>query len=340
MLYIQPLFFLLFMLYSSLCFADTVWIKNGDQISGSVKVIDNNKMVIETIYAGTVTIKATEVKTFTIDKHAVVKNDLYAEKFFVNKIKRSEESGTIIIVDNENKEQTVSITNNLILYKQKTNEFLDEIALNGNIKGGFFYDKSTKKTEQYNLDTDIVIKYSLWRHNISANLRRSLKNDTVSSYYYTAQYNLDKFITPTFFWQSNIQYRHDWIEDITTKQSLGTGPGYQLWDNELSSFSLALLLNYQAMNYQDDETSRHPLVSTRWNYQRYVNGKSIRLFTNGSIGRSVNDSVSLDLSATLGTSYKVTDWFIVSSTFSKNKDRTKDGYSNNTNYSLGFGVAW
>lgn len=338
--YIQYLLFILCSIFPSFCFADTVWMKNGDQITGSVKVIDSNKMVMETKYAGTITIKATEVKTFTIDKPAVVKNDLYAEKFFINEIKASEETGAIIIVDKKNEEQTVSITNNLILYKQKINEFMDETTFNGNIKGGFFFDKGTKKTEQYMLDTNIVVKHNLWRHNASTNFRRSLKNDSVSTYYYVGQYNLDKFITPEFFWQSSVQYRHDWIEDISSKKSFGSGPGYQLWDNELGSFSVALLLNYQEMHYQNGEQSRHPLSNMRWDYQRFFNGKAIRLFTNGSIGRSFNDSVSLDLSAAIGASYKVTDWFIVSTTVNKDRDKTKDGDSKNINYNLGFGVTW
>jgi len=338
--YIRYLLFILFFIFPSFAFADTVWMKNGDQISGSIKVIDQNKMVMETKYAGTITIKATEVKTFTLNKPAVVKNDLYAEKFFINKIKPSEEAGAIIIVDKENKEQTVSITNNLILYKQKINEFIDNITFNGNIKGGFFFDKGTKKTEQYMFDTNISIKHNLWRHNLLTNFRRNLKNDSVSTYYYSGQYNLDKFITPEFFWQSSTQYRHDWIEEIASKKSFGSGPGYQLWDNELSSLSLALLLNYQEMHYQNGEQSRHPLSTMRWDYQRFFNGKAIRLFTNGSIGRSFNDSVSLDLSATIGGSYKVTDWFIVSTALNKNKDRTKDGDSTNINYNLGFGVTW
>lgn len=338
--YTQYLFFILYIVWPSICLADTVWMKNGDIISGSVKVIDNNKMVLETKYAGTLTIKATEVKTFTIDKPAVVKNDLYAQKFFINEIKPSEENGAIIIVDKRGEEQTVSITNNLILYKQTINEFLDKVSFSGNIKGGFFYDKSTKKTEQYSLDTNFIIKYSLWRHNVATNLRRNLKNDSVSTYYYTGLYSLDKFITPEFFWQSSAQYRHDWIEDISSKKSFGTGPGYQLWDNELSSFALSLLLNYQEMHYQDNESSRHPLATIRWDYQRFFNGKSLRLFTNGSIGRSFDDTVSLDLSATIGAAYRVTDWFVISSTFNKDKDRTKEGYSNNINYILGLGVTW
>ncbi|GAA5113908.1 DUF481 domain-containing protein [Orbus sasakiae] len=340
MFYNLKLFVTLLILLPSLCFADTVWMKNGDIITGIIQVIDSNKMVLETKYAGTITIKATEVKTLTIDKPAVVKNDLHAEKFYISEIKPSEEPGAMIIVDKRGEEQTVSITNNLILYKQKINEFLDEVTFNGNIKGGFFYDKGTKKTEQYIFDTDLTVKHSLWRHNMSVNLRRSLKNDSVSSYYYTTQYTVDKFIDPTIFWQTSVQYKHDWIEKIASKKSFGTGPGYQLWDNELSSFSLALLLNYQEMHYQDGDESRHPLATTRWNYQRFFSGKAIRIFTTGSIGRSFDDTVALDLSATLGASYKVTDWFIISTTFNKDKSRTKDGNSNNTNYNLGFGVSW
>lgn len=336
----QTLLAVLCIILPSVCFADTVWMKNGDIISGSIKVIDNNKMVLETQYAGTLTIKATDVKTFTLNHSAVIKNDLYAEKFFITEIKPSEENGAIIIVDERGQEQTVSVTNNIILYKQNSNEFLDELTFNGNIKGGFFYDKGTKKTEQYLLDSNLIVKYGLWRHHVSTNFRRNLKNDSVSTYYYTGQYNLDKFITPEFFWQSSAQYRHDWIEDINSKKSFGSGPGYQLWDNELSSFSLALLLNYQEMHYRAEQESRHPLGTLRWDYQRFINGKAIRIFTDGSIGRSFDDTVPLTLNATIGSSYNITDWFVISTTLNKDKDNTKDGNSNNINYNLSFGVSW
>ncbi|RKS84777.1 uncharacterized protein DUF481 [Orbus hercynius] len=340
MFYNRYILLILFMILPTCGFADTIWVKNGDIISGSIKLIDSNKLVLETKYAGSLTIKATDVKTFTLNHPAVVKNDLYAKKFFITEIKPSEEIGAIILVDKRGEEQTVSITNNLILYKQNINEFVDELTFNGSVKGGFFYDKGTKKTEQYMLDTNFTVKHNLWRHNIAANFRRSFKNDTVSTYYYNTQYNLDKFITPAFFWQSSAQYRHDWIENISSKKSFGTGPGYQLWNNELSSFSLAMLLNYQEMHYQDHEESRHPLGTIRWNYQRYFLGSAINLFTSGSIGRSFNDTVSLDLSTTIGTSYKLTDWLIISTTFNKDKDKTKDGNSSNINYNLGFGVIW
>lgn len=336
----RSLIFVFILIHSSFAFSDTVWMKNGDIISGSIKLIDNNKLILENKYAGSITIKTPEIKTFSLDQPTIIKNDLYDKKYHIDLIKPSEEEGTILMVDNHGEEQTVSITNNLILIKEKPNSLTNEYTFNGTIKGGFFYEKGTKKTEQYLLDTDLVIKHDLWRHNPSFNLRRSLKNDSVSTYYYTVQYNLDKFVTPKFFWQSNAQYRHDWIEDITAKKSFGAGPGYQLWDNELSSFSLALLLNYQEMDYRDDKQSRHPLGTIRWNYQRFFNGKAIRLFTNGSIGRGFNDTVTLDLSATAGVSYKVTDWFILSSTFNKDKDRTKDGNTDNINYNLGVGFTW
>ena len=322
--------------------ADTVWMKNGDILSGKITIIDSNKLLISTKYAGEISIVTDQIKTFQTNEPTVIRNDLYSEKIYLNTIHPSEEEGAILIAAENGDEQTVSITNNLLLFKTKSQPLIaTNFIFNGHIKGGFFYEKTTKKNQRYVLDTNLIIRHSLWRHNMLANLRRTLKDDTVNTYYYALQYDLDKFITPEFFWQSTMQYRYDWIEDIKSRKTFGTGPGYQLWDTELSSFSLALLANYQEMDYRDSSSPVNPFVtSLRWNYQQYVYGKTIKLFTSGYIGRSFNDTVTLDLSATAGISYKVTKWFMLSSTFTKEKDRTRYGDTDNTSYMLGFGIEW
>ncbi|QIQ20603.1 DUF481 domain-containing protein [Zophobihabitans entericus] len=319
--------------------ADTVWVKNGDILSGKIQIVDNSKLVIDTKYAGEITLDIKHIKTFSIDAPSFVKLDFFADKRPAEKILPSENEG-MVITSNGIENTPLQINDDLILFREKELPILKEVEFDGYIKGGFFYDKGTKTTEQYVLDVGLTGKYERWRHNFLGNYRQSIKDDNVSTHYYSVNYSLDKFINPYFFWQATAQYKHDWIEDIAAKRSIGTGPGYQLWDDELGAFSLALLINYQEMTYRNDESSTHPLGSVRWNYQRFLDGKSISFFTNGEIGRTFNDEVSLDFSATLGLTYKVTDWFSLHSTFTKDKDRTKEGNSSNTSYGLGFGVSW
>lgn len=331
---------LVILFFSAPLFADTVWLKNGDIISGTIKLVDNNKLIISTKYANNITIVATEIKTFSIKKPVIIKDDLFSDKQYAKQVLPADEEGHIILAKNTEDSEPTAITKNLILIKEKDRPIFSEFTFDGSLKGGFFYDKGTKTTEQYIFDTELTGRDDLWRHGFQGSYRRSIKNDNVSTHYYSLNYNIDKFITPIFFWQSSTQYKHDWVEDIRSKRSIGTGPGYQLWDTERDSLSLALLLNYQQMHYRDGKNSDHPLGSIRWNYQRFIDGKTIRVFSTGEIGRTFNDEVTLDFSASVGLSYKVTDWFLLSTTYSKDKDKTKEGDSNNTSYNLGFGITW
>ena len=55
--------------------ADTVWLKNGDRLSGKIKVFDGGKLLIQTDYAGAVPIDWKQVKTLESDQELLVKQD-------------------------------------------------------------------------------------------------------------------------------------------------------------------------------------------------------------------------------------------------------------------------
>ena len=53
--------------------ADTVWLKNGDRLTGKIKVFDGGKLLIQTDYAGAVPIDCKQVKTLESDQELLVK---------------------------------------------------------------------------------------------------------------------------------------------------------------------------------------------------------------------------------------------------------------------------
>src|ERR1700740_2010730 len=57
--------------------ADTVWLKNGDKLSGKITLFDGGKLLIQTQYAGAVSIDWKEVKTLQSDQELLVKQDAY-----------------------------------------------------------------------------------------------------------------------------------------------------------------------------------------------------------------------------------------------------------------------
>lgn len=55
--------------------ADTVWLKNGDKLSGKITLFDGGKLLIQTAYAGAVPIDWKQVKTLESDQELLVKQD-------------------------------------------------------------------------------------------------------------------------------------------------------------------------------------------------------------------------------------------------------------------------
>ena len=48
---------------STATFADTVWMKNGDRLTGTIRVFDGGKLVLETDYGGTIPLDWKKVAT-------------------------------------------------------------------------------------------------------------------------------------------------------------------------------------------------------------------------------------------------------------------------------------
>ena len=53
--------------------ADTLWLDNGDRVSGKVEFLDAGKLVLRTEYAGTVSVNIARVRTFTSEEPVLVR---------------------------------------------------------------------------------------------------------------------------------------------------------------------------------------------------------------------------------------------------------------------------
>ena len=49
-------------------------------------------------------------------------------------------------------------------------------------------------------------------------------------------YDLDRFFDEHWFWRGSYSQKHDAIDNLERQSALGTGPGYQFWDDELGRF--------------------------------------------------------------------------------------------------------
>jgi len=316
--------------------ADTVWLKNGDKLSGTITVFDGGKLLIQTKYAGAVTIDWKEVKTLDSDQHLLVKQDAYTGE--VSKSLTAAEDGKVTLA-NGDAPKTVELASIQQILKPKP--VVEDLVWKGNVDLALDYQRAEKDTDDYDVGFKTTARHGRWRHTAEGEYNREVQDDETTTNNWRAEYALDRFLTDQWFWQGRLNYKRDHIEELARQRVVGTGPGYQFWDDELGAFSLGALLNRTDYEYRDGSKDNFYSVAMKWDYNRYLIGKKVEFFTNGEVGKPLSGVADYALDAELGLRYKVTDW--ASLNLKAERDiisGTNDADLNKTRYTAGFGVAW
>lgn len=316
--------------------ADTVWLKNGDKLSGTITVFDGGKLLIQTKYAGAVTIDWKEVKTLDSDQHLLVKQDAYSGE--VSKSLTAAEDGKVTLANGE-APKTVELASIQQILKPKP--VVEDLVWKGNVDLALDYQRAEKDTDDYDVGFKTTARHGRWRHTAEGEYNREVQDDETTTDNWRAEYALDRFMTDKWFWQGRLNYKRDHIEELARQRVVGTGPGYQFWDDELGAFSLGSLLNRTDYEYRDGSKDNFYSVAMKWDYNRYLIGKKVEFFTNGEVGKPLSGVADYALDAEMGLRYKVTDW--ASLNLKAERDiisGTNDADLSKTRYTAGFGVAW
>ncbi|MDI2143991.1 MULTISPECIES: DUF481 domain-containing protein [unclassified Pseudomonas] len=316
--------------------ADTVWLKNGDRLSGKITLFDGGKLLVQTQYAGAVTIDWKQVKTLESDQELLVKQDAYnGEKA---KSLTAAEDGKVTLANGE-APKTVELASIQQILKPKP--VVEDLVWKGNVDLALDYQRAEKDTNDYDIGFKTSARHGRWRHTAEGEYNREVQDEVVTTNNWRAEYALDRFLTDKWFWQGRLNYKRDYVEELSRQRVVGTGPGYQFWDDELGAFSLGSLLNRTDYEYSDGGKDNFYSVAMKWDYNRYLIGKKVQFFTTGELGKPLSDVANYALDSEVGLRYKVTDW--ASLNLKAERDiisGTKDADLNKTRYTAGFGVAW
>ncbi|RLM18919.1 peptide chain release factor RF-3 [Brenneria alni] len=321
--------------------ADTVWLTNGDQLSGKITLLDGGKLFITTDYAGSISVSWDKVKTFETDHGLVIQGERYKEGELYPVIKAGENRAIIAtpsISSDATGPQTLQLSEITTMVAQKP--LVTDLSWKGNIDAGMSHKKSSTETDNYDATLSTQARHGTWRHNVDASYHLAKENSVESTKNASGEYALDKFLDENWFWQGRYQYKRDWIENIKISRSFGLGPGYQFWDNDLGAFSLTSLISTQAYVYQDNEQDDFYTGGIKWDYNRFLFSKSVEAFTGGELGRSFDSTAPFYLKADAGLRFKLTDWSSLSMKVSRTRTESKQGNVNDTLYTMGVGVGW
>lgn len=336
-LHLLVLSFLSLMAVPEVGYPDTVWLKNGDHLSGTVKLLDAAKLVLETDYGGSVTIAWDHVATLQADRKMLVDLGAYDDDISVNRLMPAVQ-GKVALKAESNDPQIVSLKSIKRIISPRP--LLEDFSWKGNLDVALDYKRSESNTTNYNVDLKVQGRDNLWRHNIQGNYNKEKSEDIIATDNWSMQYAADKFFNEKYFWQGRLAYTNDKIQDISRQRNLGTGPGFQFWDNEMGAFSLTALVNRADYQFKEGNKVNFYSASFKWDYSRYIYGQTAQIFSSGEFARPLNKAAVFGLDSELGLRYKVTDWASVNMKASKQLINGAAGDFDQTQYTVGLGVSW
>ncbi|OZI26754.1 hypothetical protein CAL26_05390 [Bordetella genomosp. 9] len=294
-------------LFAACAQAGTVWMDNGDRISGNILSLDNGILLVNTPYGGDVRLQFKHVKTLQSDKALVIRDKSVEHDYYAKLV--SADQGKVLVEglqrspDGENEVKTdVALSSLQSITAPKP--LLGETSVKGKLDLSIAQKTASVNSQNYAAAFSLDARRGLWRNVLSAAYNRSKDGDDVGTDNYGGDYALDRFLTEKAFWQGRIRYKRDFVEEVSRQTAYGTGPGYQFWDDELGAFSLSALVGRVEYGYSDGGNEGFFAGGLRWNYSRYLSGKQFQVYTNGEFYRALGDA-GFGLNGEVGLRYNI-----------------------------------
>ena len=313
---------------------DTVWLNNGDRLSGRIQLLDGGKLLIETAYAGSVTLDWKQVASLDSAQTLLIQR-ADGRRVQTRGLQRAA-AGRVAL--HETPARPLALRE--IRQTLPPRPLVEDWVWSGRIDLALEYEKAAKDVEDFELDFKTSARHALWRHNLTGGFEREFKNGVKSADNVGGEYALDRFLDEHWFWQGKFEYQRDRVDALALQRTLGSGPGYQFWDDSLGAFSLATLLNRHDFAFAAGGKEYLYALGVKWDYNRHLFGKRVELFSHGELGAPFDHVIDYKLETALGLRYRLNSWAALQLKGEWDQLRSELGDVDEARYTFGVGVGW
>lgn len=240
--------------------ADEVTLISGDQLYGTVIEINNEYIVIDTVFAKALKIEHTLVKTLATDEpiNVVFENGVTQ----LGKLTKQEDSPFTLNSDDGN----VLIEVNQLAFKQvETNNLEEEarkIKYSGNIDIGLSRSSGNEDDEDYqgNLFAQARTLENRYTLELAKTIEKNDGDKTQDETFGSLQ--MDHFITEKWYGFGSVSFEEDFEEQLNLRSTYSLGSGYQFFDRDDLQLKGEMGLAYVDEDFEDDEDNHY--AGGRW----------------------------------------------------------------------------
>ena len=330
-----PRLLLTFVLYTlaTPLWADTVWLDNGDRISGEILLLDGGKLALKTQYAGQVLIDWKDIDTLSSDKPLLLRR----KGFDNERSQRLAAAGSgMVRVEGE---RSVVVPLAEITRLVPPRPLLEDRVWEGNLDAKLDMKRNQNDVDEWKFKGDTRLEHGRWRHSLRGELEHETKNDKKVEDNWELEYDLDRFLTEHWFWRAGGNQSEDEFETVRRQRIAGTGPGYRFWDNELGRFDL--IAQYNRVRLETDIGDlAFATSSLELDYKRLLWGTRLEFYANAELHLPHIDEIDYVHDSEFGLRYRLNQWARLSLLYELDQLRGLGQSVSDRHYLIGVGMGW
>lgn len=313
--------------------ADTVWLNNGDRLSGEIILLDGGKLALKTRYAGQVLIDWKDIDTLSSDKPLLVRRSGFDNE----RSERLAAAGAGMVRVQGEREYTLPLAQIKRLVPPRP--LLEDRLWEGNLDAKLDMKRNENDVDEWKLKGNTRVEHGRWRHLLSGELEREIKNDRKVEDNWELEYDLDRFLTEHWFWRAGVQQGEDEFEVVDRQRIVGTGPGYRFWDDELGRFDLIGQFNRVRLE-SDVADLAFNTTSLELDYKRLLWGTRLEFYANAELQIPHIDEIDYVLDSEMGLRYRLNQWARLSLLYELNQLAAQGQRVSDRHYLIGVGIGW
>jgi putative salt-induced outer membrane protein YdiY len=312
--------------------ADEVYLKNGNRLSGTIVSMDEGKLVLETEFAGRLTIDWSHVERLSAKAPLTL---VLADGSTLRGIPAPGETPGRLTLDTASVPIAVSLVTAINPQEEPPVKFSGRINVGLNKASG-----NTDK-ESGHVDAEVIARTTSHRLTVGGAYNRASDNnrkseDNAKGY---SQYNY--FLTKKLYLYLNGMAEMDKFRDINLRTTVGPGVGYQFFEGELMNLSLEAGPSYVRTDY--DQAEDTDSASGRWavKFDRFFFEKLVQYYFTNEGFISASDSSDVFMFTRTGLRFPIRGGLSFNAGFEWDWDNTPTEGTDKSDYryilSVGYG---
>jgi len=311
--------------------ADTVWLRNGDRLTGTIVFKSGEKLILKSDYAGEITIHWKKVATLVTDKPMVIRRERFGELETLPL--QAADAGMVRLGDGE----VVPLTaiDQLHYPRKRAAGWSSE----GTFDLSLDMDRDDSHSDELDLKLDTRFENGRWRHLVEAEAEQDEKDGERTEEDWNTSYKLDYFIGDRFFLRGEGAYAEDQIDLPEKLYSYGGGFGYSFWNDDIRRFDLISTIDRYHFDFGFD-TLELNVWTISWDYRQYFFGKRFDLYSKGDLGAPLIPEVDYLASSEAGIRFHFSHWMHITLHYEVDLVQAEGQRNHDEHYELRVGVDW